>query len=120
MGFFGKMFSKPYQGVRVQDARVLLDDGPVLVDVRSNQEWNAGHAPAARHVIMETLRTRSGNLREGTGIVTISRSGARSARAARLLASKRYAVANVKSGMLAGKRGGGRVVAKSGREGTVI
>ena len=114
MGFFGKLFSKPYQSVTVQGARALLEDGAVLVDVRSNQEWYAGHAPAARHMTLETLQTRTGELRQGTGIVTICRSGARSAHAARLLAARGCTVANITGGMLAWKRSGGRVVAKNG------
>ncbi|MEO7007279.1 MAG: rhodanese-like domain-containing protein [Terrimesophilobacter sp.] len=120
MGLLGKLFSKPYQSLTVQGAQALLDDGAVLVDVRSNQEWNAGHAPAAQHLVLDTLNEHTSGLRHGTTIVTICRSGMRSASAARMLAAKGYSVANVKGGMFAWQRSGGRVVAKNGREGAVI
>ncbi|MEO7373482.1 MAG: rhodanese-like domain-containing protein [Terrimesophilobacter sp.] len=120
MELFGKLFSRPYQSVSVQGAQALLDDGAVLVDVRSNQEWNAGHAPAARHLVLETLHEHTGGLRHGTAIVTICRSGMRSASAARVLVAKGFSVATVKGGMFAWQRSGGRVVAKNGRDGVVM
>jgi rhodanese-related sulfurtransferase len=51
--------------------------------------------------------------------VTVCRSGARSANAARRLATAGYEVASLRGGMTAWQRAGERVVAKNGRPGTV-
>lgn len=120
MGLIGKLFSRPYRRVGVAQARELLDDGAILVDVRTNQEWNAGHAPLARHLALDGLDGGSGGLRQERVIVTICRTGARSTRAARMLASRGYIVASVRGGMYAWQRSGGSVVAKNGRKGEVI
>lgn len=120
MGIFSKLFAKPYETVSVARARELLDEGAVLVDVRTSQEWNAGHAPAARHIPLDNLDRRTGNLSDGTPVVTICKSGMRSARAARMLATQGHTVASVRGGMFAWQQSGGKVVAKNGREGTVI
>ncbi|HVB27850.1 MAG TPA: rhodanese-like domain-containing protein, partial [Mycobacteriales bacterium] len=42
-------------GVSATDARRLMADGAVLVDVREPSEWDAGHAPGARHVPLATV-----------------------------------------------------------------
>ena len=119
MGIFSKLFAKPFASVSVLQAKEMLDDGAILVDVRTSQEWNTGHAPAARHMPLDALDRRIGSLAEETAIVTICRSGARSAQAARMLATQGLTVASVTGGMVAWQRSGGRVVAKSGREGSV-
>lgn len=119
MGIFSKLFAKPFASVSALQAREMLDDGAILVDVRTSQEWNAGHAPVARHIPLDTLDRRAGSLAAGTAVVTICRSGARSAQAARLLAAQGLTVASVKGGMAAWQRSGGRVVTKNGRDGTV-
>lgn len=51
--------------------------------------------------------------------MTVCRSGARSANAARQLAGAGYQVTSLRGGMTAWQRAGERVVAKDGRPGTV-
>lgn len=120
MGIFSKLFAKSFETVSVARARAMLDDGAVLVDVRTSQEWNAGHAPAARHMPLDNLERRTGSLTNATTVVTICKSGMRSAQAARMLAAQGHPVASVKGGMFAWQRSGEKVVAKNGREGTVV
>lgn len=119
MGFFSKLFSKTFENVSAARAREMLDDGAVLVDVRTSSEWNAGHAPVARHVPLDTLDRRASSLNRETPIVTICKSGMRSAQAARMLAAQGHTVASVRGGMFAWQRSGEKVVAKNGKEGTV-
>ncbi|GAB3128286.1 rhodanese-like domain-containing protein [Glaciibacter psychrotolerans] len=120
MGLFGRLFTKPFASVTVERAEELIGDGATLVDVRTSNEWKAGHATAARHVPLDSLERRAGDLRPGTQVVTICKSGMRSAQAARLLAARGYTVSNVRGGMMAWQRAGKRVVASGGRNGTVI
>ncbi len=61
-------------------------DGSVLLDVRDPHEWQAGHAPRARHIPLGQLSRRAAELPASCAVVTLCRSGARSARAAAMLA----------------------------------
>lgn len=120
MGLFSKLLGKKYETITATAAQDALSNGALLVDVRSNAEWNAGHAPAATHLSVENVRNHAGRLPKGAQIITICRSGARSAQAAQALADLGYQVSSVKGGMHAWQRAGGRVVARNGREGAVI
>ena len=117
---FTKIFKKPYDAARPEQARALVDAGALLVDVREPREWAAGHAPAARHIPLSQLPTRMKELPAGRRIVTVCRSGARSRRAAVLLAREGRRVTNLSGGMAAWAAAGLPVVAKGGRPGTIV
>ena len=119
MGLLGRLIGSTYETVDVAQARELLDSGAVLVDVRTAQEYRAGHAPAARHIPLDAIATRQRELSQDRPVVTVCRSGARSANAARQLAAAGYQVASLRGGMTAWQRAGERVVAKNSRPGTV-
>jgi rhodanese-related sulfurtransferase len=95
----GRLFTKPYRTITPADAGILLADGAVLLDVRDRHEWQAGHAPKARHIPLAELTERHAELPAGRTIITVCRSGMRSAQAARLLAGQGRQVANLSGGM---------------------
>ncbi|MEX5260890.1 rhodanese-like domain-containing protein [Kocuria sp. CPCC 205263] len=68
---------------------------------------------------MDALGTRQRELSKDRPVVTVCRAGARSANAARRLATAGYEVAGLRGGMTAWQRACERVVAKNGRPGTV-
>ena len=105
--------------VDVRTAADLQRDGAVLVDVREQQEWSAGHAPKARHLPLGRLGEAQRTLRPDATLLTICRSGARSARAARTLRSAGFTVIDVSGGMSAWQRAGLPVVANGGRPGRI-
>ncbi len=113
------MFSKPYTSVRPKQADDMVSSGAVLVDVRETHEWQAGHAPKARHIPLSQLGTRMRELPGGRPVVTVCRSGNRSAHAARMLAENGHEVANVSGGMRAWAAAGLPVIAKGGRAGAI-
>lgn len=78
--------------------RDLADDAVVL-DVREQDEWDAGHAPGAVHIPLGELPTRLGELPENEPLPVICRSGGRSSRAVQWLAAQGYDVVNVDGGM---------------------
>jgi rhodanese-related sulfurtransferase len=119
MDILGRLFGSSYETVDVARARELLDSGAVFVDVRTTQEYRAGHAPAARHIPLDAVAGRQRELSKDRPVVTVCRSGARSATAARQLAEAGYQVSSLRGGMTAWQRAGERVVAKNGRPGTV-
>jgi rhodanese-related sulfurtransferase len=114
------LFAKPYLQIDAAEAKGRLDDDAILLDVREPHEWAAGHAQGARHIPLGQLGQRQRELRAGRPIITVCRSGGRSARAASLLAGQGREVANLRGGMRAWAAIDLPVVAKGGRPGTVI
>lgn len=112
---FKKLFSTPYDKVTATQAAQLVDSGAILLDVREPYEWQSGHAPKARHIPLAQLDRRVSELPPGRPIVTVCQSGARSARAAALLAREGRQVSNLAGGMHAWVRADLPVVAKGGR-----
>lgn len=101
-------------------AHQLHSDGAILIDVRDPHEWKAGHAPRATHVPLPTIQDNLRRIPRETTVLTVCRSGARSARAATLLASQGYDVRNVAGGMSAWSQAGLPVVATGGGLGRII
>jgi rhodanese-related sulfurtransferase len=77
----------------------VLDAGALLLDVREPEEWDAGHAPEARHVPLGQLPDRMGELDRSQPIVVICRSGARSALATEWLTTAGFDATNLIGGM---------------------
>ena len=112
-------FSKPYGTDSAAQAAALADGGAILLDVRETREWEAGHAPKARHIPLSEIPRRARELPQGRAVVTVCRSGARSARAAAMLATDGREVSNLAGGMHAWARAGLPVVARGGGPGRV-
>ena len=88
MGFLDNLFAKPFRVVSPSEAQEGIDRGAVLLDVREPHEWSSGHAPKARHIPLGQLSTRAAELPRNREIYVVCRSGARSARAAKLLSAR--------------------------------
>ncbi|NAZ83229.1 rhodanese-like domain-containing protein [Kineococcus sp. R8] len=90
-----------------------------VVDVREDEEWAAGHISDARHIPLGQLRTRLGELAPERVLVTVCRSGKRSAKAHALLTAAGRRVDDLDGGMQAWAAAGLPVVTDDGRPGTV-
>lgn len=77
-----------------------------LLDVREDEEWQAGHAPGAVHVPLTELSTRLDELDLDRTVHVICRSGARSAQAVAWLNENGADAVNVAGGMNAWARNG--------------
>ncbi len=118
-GLLHKLFrSQPH--ATPEQARDMQRQGAVLLDVREDGEWRAGHAPGARHIPLHRLPAQLASLPARRTLVTVCRSGHRSAHAAALLASHGHEVVNLAGGMRAWARAGLPVVAGGGRPGQVV
>ena len=104
--------------VRPVDVAELQRRGAVLVDVREDDEWAAGHAPDAVHLPLARVGEAVGRF-AGQEILTVCRSGARSGRAAKALAAAGVDVHNVAGGMSAWASAGLPVVRDDGSPGRV-
>ncbi|GAA3023990.1 rhodanese-like domain-containing protein [Actinokineospora globicatena] len=91
-----------------------------LLDVREQDEWDAGHAPTARHIPMGELVARLGELPADGEVYVICRSGGRSARVTQYLNGNGWDAVNVDGGMQAWAALGQPVVSETGLEPQVI
>jgi rhodanese-related sulfurtransferase len=72
------------------DARALVQKGAVLVDVRTPEEFAAGHIAGALNIPVQELDARKGELPKDKDLVLYCRSGARSARGREMLLAAGY------------------------------
>lgn len=73
--------------VTPQEAVGLQDQGAaVLVDVREDDEWAAGHAPEAVHLPLAQVGDAASRF-DGQQVLAVCRSGGRSAKATEVLAA---------------------------------
>jgi len=91
---------KPGVGVR-EAARLRAEREVVVLDVRDQEEWDAGHIPGALWIPTDEISDRRGELPTTRRIITICRSGKRSAQAAKQLREEGYEADNVEGGMQA-------------------
>lgn len=104
--------------IDVTDAARLAGDGAVLLlDVREDGEWQAGHAPGSMHVPLGDLTPTV--VPRDRPVVAVCRSGNRSGYATQLLASVGYDVRNLVGGMKAWAAAGQPVVRPDGAPGAV-
>ncbi|MDJ0320813.1 rhodanese-like domain-containing protein [Pseudarthrobacter sp. PS3-L1] len=76
-----------------------VPEGAAVLDVREDYEWVAGHAEGARHIPLDQLPERLGELDPDQDLFVICRTGGRSLRATQWLAGQGYSATNVAGGM---------------------
>ncbi|WP_078964778.1 rhodanese-like domain-containing protein [Streptomyces aureocirculatus] len=101
-----------------------LTDGDFLLDVREDDEWQAGHAAGALHIPMSDFVARFGELTDAAPqdakVNVICRSGGRSAQVTMYLAQQGIDAVNVDGGMQAWEAEGRPIVDDKGQPGTVV
>jgi rhodanese-related sulfurtransferase len=92
-----------------------------LVDVRLDDEWEAGHIAGAKHIPLDSLSVRAGEIDRSQPVVLYCRSGDRSSGAADALAASGWDVQSMEGGLEAWAEKGlplepedGEVIAPSG------
>lgn len=45
----------PFRDLKIDEVRKLMDEGYEVVDVREDWEWNRGHLPGAKHVVLSKI-----------------------------------------------------------------
>jgi len=100
----------PPREVNPSEARLLIEQGALLLDVREDIEWQAGHAPEATHLPMSRIGARVDELPTDRLIVCVCHVGARSAAVAEALSNAGYSATNLAGGMDAWQAAGLPVV----------
>ncbi|MBD0734593.1 rhodanese-like domain-containing protein [Streptomyces sp. CBMA29] len=101
------------------DAAAVPADA-ILLDVRENEEWAAGHAEGAVHIPMGEVVSRIGEVPEGARVHVVCRVGGRSAQVAQYLIAQGVDAVNVSGGMLDWEAAGRPVVDGNGSDGFVL
>jgi rhodanese-related sulfurtransferase len=107
------VFSRPsLPSVTVAD----VADDAYLLDVREQDEWDAGHAPGAHHIPMSSLMARLDEVPAGA-VVVMCRSGHRSGQVVNYLRTRGNAdVVNLDGGIIDWVSAGRPIVAEDGRD----
>jgi rhodanese-related sulfurtransferase len=81
MGFLEFIF-----GGRKRQVEKFLNQGAIILDVRTQREWDNGHIKNSIHIPLDKLRQRLPEIKKlNKPIITICESGVRSAKAAKFL-----------------------------------
>ena len=81
MGLFDFIF-----GSKKREVQQLLDKGAIILDVRTQKEWDKGHISNAKHIPLDDLQNHVEELKKlNKPVITCCASGVRSAKAAEFL-----------------------------------
>ncbi|MCW2521758.1 MAG: Rhodanese domain protein [Frankiales bacterium] len=89
----------PSTEISALEADRQIQAGAFLLDVREDDEWQAGHAPAATHVPMGELSARAGEVPTDRTIICVCHLGGRSAVVADALNRGGWRALNLTGGM---------------------
>ena len=82
MGFFD-MFKRKDMSANTKD---YLENGAVILDVRTQEEWNDGHIDGAKHIVLSLVPVKIDEIKSWKKpIIAVCRSGARSGQATQFL-----------------------------------
>ncbi|WP_299110959.1 rhodanese-like domain-containing protein [uncultured Winogradskyella sp.] len=81
MGFLDFIF-----GAKKRQVETYLQNDAIILDVRTQREWDAGHIENSVHIPLDELRNRVNELKIGDKpVIVCCESGVRSAKAAKFL-----------------------------------
>ncbi len=99
----------------------MIPDGALLLDVREDDEWVAGHPPEAVHIPMSALLDRLDEVPRDRTVVVVCRVGSRSAQVAAYLRQQGWPdVHNLDGGLVAWVRAGRELVSETAAPPTVL
>lgn len=107
--------------VQVHGVPVPIPPDMLVLDVREDEEWQAGHIEDAAHVALSQLPDRISEIDSASGrVLAVCRSGARSARATMFLRHHGHDAVNLDGGMHAWSEAGRVMVSETGRPPEVV
>lgn len=78
MSFFG-LFGGGTSGASIED---YLNDGAIVLDVRTKEEFNEGHVKNSKHIVLNEIPSKVKEIKAlDKKIIAVCRSGARSGQA---------------------------------------
>ena len=107
-------------GVFPNELDAKLSSGWSLIDVREDDEWEAGHHREATHISMGTIEENLTKFTKSNDYIIVCRSGARSSRVSNYLLSKDFNVLNLDGGMKALFNVSNNIINSNGSTGQII
>lgn len=89
LAFFKKLF-----GGKNEELERLIQEGAVIIDVRTPGEFKGGHVKGAINIPLDKLSSSTGKLKKDKPIITCCASGMRSGSAKGMLSAKGFNVYN--------------------------
>lgn len=91
MGLFGMFGQKDNS----QEIKEYINKGAVVLDVRTQPEWDEGHIEGAEHIILDTIPENLDKIKSfNKPIIAVCKSGGRSGAAQKFLANNGLDVIN--------------------------
>lgn len=88
-------FIKKLFGIKTVDFRELVNNGAVIIDVRSPMEYKSGNIKGSKNFPVENIRSKISDIKKlNKPVITVCRSGARSGMAKSILKSAGIEVYN--------------------------
>ncbi|MCG1037522.1 rhodanese-like domain-containing protein [Polaribacter sargassicola] len=77
------------------EIKEYLEKGAVVLDVRTQEEWNEGHSEGAKHIVLQTIPDHVDEIKSwDKPVIAVCRSGARSGQATQFLTNNGVDVIN--------------------------
>ena len=92
----------------------------LVLDVREDDEWQAGHVEGALHIPLSQLPARAGEVGSAAQVLCVCKGGGRSARATMLLRQSGVEAVNLYGGMHDWAATGRPMVSETGQPPTVL
>lgn len=88
-------FIKKLFGIKTVDFRELVNNGAIIIDVRSPMEYKSGNIKGSKNFPVENIRSKVSDIKKlNKPVITVCRSGARSGMAKSILKSAGIEVYN--------------------------
>jgi rhodanese-related sulfurtransferase len=110
----------PVPAVDAEESKRRIDAGALLLDVREDDEWSAGHAAGAMWIPLREVQMRRDELSVDKEILVVCRSGARSAKVTAALLAWGHDAVNISGGLQAWVAAGLPIVTDDATAGEVI
>jgi rhodanese-related sulfurtransferase len=92
--------------VAAAEAKQRIESGSQLIDVRTDVEFEAGHIPGARHVLLPDMQREAAGLARDKPVIVYCRSGNRSGPAAEAFAASGWDAHSIEGGVIAWQEAG--------------
>ncbi len=91
MGFFD-MFKRKDMGLEIKE---YIENGAVVLDVRTKMEWDQGHSNGAKHIVLNLIPLQVEEIKSwNKPVIAVCLSGGRSGQAAQFLKNNGVDVIN--------------------------
>ncbi|MDG2356969.1 MAG: rhodanese-like domain-containing protein [Polaribacter sp.] len=79
----------------VEEIKNYLNKGAVILDVRTQQEWDEGHTDGAEHIVLSLIPSEIDKIKSwNKSVIAVCRSGSRSGQATDFLKDKGIDIIN--------------------------